>query len=58
MELIITLMSVIFLWLIMLAIAEYIGKIGENSKCATAFLLGTGIGYILPPIFYFLIGSL
>jgi len=58
MELIGMLMSVISLWLIVWAIAERIGKICGNEAYTTVFLLGTGIGYILPPVFYFLLGLL
>jgi hypothetical protein len=50
------LMSVIFLVLILCGIAEYIGKIGGTQECTTSCLLGMSIGYILPPIFYFLLG--
>lgn len=56
MELVAMLMSVIFLWLIVWAIAERIGKACGNQAYTTVFLLGTGTGYILPPVFYFLLG--
>ena len=58
MELIGMLMSVIFLVLIMWGIAEYIGKVGGNPEHTTVCLLGMSIGYIVPPIFYFLLGLL